>query len=479
MCCVIYKRYFPETKIEDCECLTDENIGEYEKWLENRVVNLDGNYLDNATALPGSLSTAALRDDTATPNLETFPEHTTALPNTLHWAKLVYTQTTLFSAYYDDRPNLSSLPSILVIGYQAKTHKRVSVYCLFKYKDGSTEVSSRRSIILEIDRCDQEKEFDKKNERQFLHIFHMCQLERGNEIPSHVALSHRRSCNVTTKFIPVSHNRPPSKMKFGVCVQTPAFQKSLHEFVTFIEMQILLGAQHITLYCTLDIEPSVVSNLKEMYPSYFLDIIDWPNMFHEKEPIHYYGEILAIHDCLYRNMYAFDYLVFVDLDEVLIPKRHEDWKTMLQEIDRPYIDSFIFVNTVYMQSVSPSNTAVESQTTTLSNCDQNIVPQYFTHFDRSVCEFPHFQRSKLIIKPELILDLNIHSVCTRLYDTTHYLVPTSSASSHHYRRIPTIECRKNRRTRKYETVYDDWMLKYASSLYSATNKLLCRSSELN
>ena len=461
MCGVLYKRYVHPATIKDCECLTDENVLEYEKWLEKQSTSGDS---DHSTVVPGSLSTTN-RSDTVTPNTEAVAlDYAPSPMKTLHWTKLVYTNTTVFSAYYDNRPKLSRLPSILVLGYQAKSYRASSLYCLFRYIDGSTECSARRSIILEMDNCNHQKEFDHKKEREFLHVFHMCQLKIGNEIPSHIALSHKNTCTTSTEFIPVFQYRPPSKINFGVCVQTPAFQKKLHEFVNFVEMHRLLGAEHITLY-TLDIEQSVLSNLQKMFPN-IIEIINWPrHQFYEKEPIHYYGEILAMHDCLYRNMYAVEYLVFVDLDEVLIPKRYKDLKSMMLEIDQPYIDSFVFVNSVFMKSSSIKST--------LTKCDQNVMPDYFTHFDRAKCEFLHFSRSKLIIKPELIFDTDIHGVCTRVGNTTHYLVPTSSASSHHYRKTPTIECRRNRKTRKYDSVYDDWMMKYTSSLYSSTNKIMC------
>ena len=62
--------------------------------------------------------------------------------------------------------------------------------------------------------------------------------------------------------------------------------------------------------------------------------------------LHYYGELLLMHDCLYRNMYAAKYLVFVDMDELILPIQHNNWTSMMKEIDTsPKIGAFVFLNT--------------------------------------------------------------------------------------------------------------------------------------
>ena len=198
-------------------------------------------------------------------------------------------------------------------------------------------------------------------------------------------------------------------------------------------MHRILGAQQLTFYI-MDIDQSIVKYLKTVYKGY-IQLIQWTKHLHEKEPIHYYGEILAIHDCMYRNKYSTTYVAFVDLDEALIPRRYKNWRTMLLEIDQPYIDSFVFINSVFIESPSV-NASITKSLNKMPKCEQNkYIPHYFRYFDEVKCDFHYFARSKLIVKPNLIFDMSIHEVCTRLGNTTHYFVPRTSALSQHYRTV--------------------------------------------
>ena len=426
-------------------------------------------------------------------NINPVDVHVTLLPNNSHdfdpqknitltyekyhltWTRVEPTLTNIFSAYYDERPAMNG-PSIVLPGYQWKKFRNESLHCLFRYKDGSTECSPRKSILKEMDACNEQKEFDKKRERQFLHVFHICTLEpiKRVEMPTHIALSSDRTCQQASSLIPIYKHRPNKKIDFGLCVQTPVFDKTAQEIVSFIELYRMLGVQFFTMYI-LDVDHSTLSFLRKTYggKNGILEMIHWTKNLHEKEPIHYYGEILAIHDCLYRNMHRVKYLTFVDLDEAIIPRRYPNWRSMLQEIDHFYIDSFIFANSVFMKTAPERINQNAINTWSSSLCDGVALPMYFTSFDRVKCVFHFFSRSKLIVKPELVVDTDIHGVCTRVSNTTHYLVPEDSAISQHYRLIPTIECRKNRKTRRYPVKYDDWMARYARPLLLAMRNKLC------
>jgi hypothetical protein len=56
----------------------------------------------------------------------------------------------------------------------------------------------------------------------------------------------------------------------------------------------------------------------------------------------------------------------------------------------------------------------------------------------------------------------------------HFFVPDDMANSHHYREKPTVECKKNRRKKTYDTTFDDHMKKYANVFLKAVSDKLCR-----
>jgi len=49
--------------------------------------------------------------------------------------------------------------------------------------------------------------------------------------------------------------------------------------------------------------------------------------------INYHGQILAMNECGYRQMYDAKYLLTQDIDEFVVPKTAKDWLTMLRLIN--------------------------------------------------------------------------------------------------------------------------------------------------
>jgi hypothetical protein len=59
----------------------------------------------------------------------------------------------------------------------------------------------------------------------------------------------------------------------------------------------------------------------------------WPKK-NEPVEIHYFAQLAALNDCLYRNMYVSKYVVFQDLDEFIIPRKQLTWTDMLQNLPK-------------------------------------------------------------------------------------------------------------------------------------------------
>ncbi len=50
-----------------------------------------------------------------------------------------------------------------------------------------------------------------------------------------------------------------------------------------------------------------------------VEILTWKLDLKSQEEIRTEGIFASLNDCLYRNMYKLDYLIFMDLDEYIIP----------------------------------------------------------------------------------------------------------------------------------------------------------------
>ena len=42
-------------------------------------------------------------------------------------------------------------------------------------------------------------------------------------------------------------------------------------------------------------------------------------------------ELISLNDCLYRNMYSYEYIALLDIDEVIVPLKHTNWGDMMKE----------------------------------------------------------------------------------------------------------------------------------------------------
>ncbi len=91
------------------------------------------------------------------------------------------------------------------------------------------------------------------------------------------------------------------------------------------EINRILGAEHFTVY-THSITDSLSKVLKEYIREGVAEVVDWKMpILSDRQSIRYYGQLVAMHDCLYRNMHTVKYLIFNDVDEVVVPRQHKNW----------------------------------------------------------------------------------------------------------------------------------------------------------
>ena len=389
--------------------------------------------------------------------------------------KTIGTAFNFISAYYDDR----SHPSIVVLGYDRfrDTESVQPVYCLYRYADSDIErCSTVPCARLQMDACNVFKEFNHGELYLYVHSFYVCRLSDSGRIPVAVRMSTSATCDPSTTLIPVYNQSKHTLVKadIGICVQTPVFKSSLNRLVSFIEMNRLLGIDVFTAYfIATDSTHNIMDFLRNKYGDVF-DVVVWNPVFSlDKSILHYHGEILAINDCLYRNIGRVNYLLFIDLDELIVAERHDNLKDMLKEIDTgSHLDSFVFRNFIFMESkVQPLKKTITKWRNDL--CCEAQLPIYLFHFNRVNCNFKYFTRSKLIVKPFHIKDIDIHGVCKRISNTTtHMLVPLEIGFLHHYRAKPTTECHKNPSTHVFDATVDTAMDKYAHRLINAINTVM-------
>ena len=183
---------------------------------------------------------------------------------------------------------------------------------------------------------------------------------------------------------------------FTVCV-APLYGDIPHaRIVEFMELSRLLGASHVTFY-DFDLSPQT-RRLIDYYVSVDrATLLPWQLTSSMDQLIWYHAQLIAVQDCLYRNMALSEYVVFMDLDEYIIPYSHADWHGLVRDIG-PDVSALqvhsVFVDP-YFQDKS-SGIEWDAELRTLAN----------TWRSRATSRV----RTKCMVRAQLVFEAGIHHV---------------------------------------------------------------------
>ncbi|ELU17124.1 hypothetical protein CAPTEDRAFT_228919 [Capitella teleta] len=363
--------------------------------------------------------------------------------------------TFVFSAYFDPR---TSPPSVRILG-MSKGMDPQKKFCQVWYQ-GQLEIYTAEYFIV-----------PETHDMTYAPSIHVCYLQRLMS-PSAVSLVNSK-CDEAAHLLSVTAPRAstPSHINFTVCV-TPLnfnFDKA-NELVEMIEMNRLLGAQRITFY-NYSSGPSVHRILDYYSEQGIVQVIPWqvpvavdtwPPDPKVQPQIHYFAQLLALNDCLYRHMFTSNYVVFTDLDEFIIPRDLTTWNEMMTSELPCYSGTgcYLFQNCFFRRDWEDDVTALTDKSV------QRLKLLTQLKMQREANIWPHFSRSKYIVKPRLIVQVGVHFVF-EFIDTRDYQceVPSNIALLHHYR-LWEDDLQKMRK------VPDNTTLRYKSALVSRVHNSL-------
>ena len=363
----------------------------------------------------------------------------------LHWTSLYGKHDNdsynFFSAYYDSRANPKQhRPAVIVMGYVHKEVRDIHFYCVLKYSNGSRSCSKEAAF----------RQFPTTCGNRILPEFQFfCKVGSDEEPPVSVQLSTSNTCEPQffSGEIPVRNRKYTSMTqvapkKIGVCVGGPLVQKLesptvIKNVVEFVEMSTALGVELIVLYVNeTQVDIKVLEFIWKHYPD-TVRTVGW-KAFDKWYPMHYHGQLLIISDCLYRVMYEVEYLAVIDLDEMIIPIKHNNLAEMVTAFgDKPMVASFKFQNAFF---VKPSKG--EPHVPPKFNCPANVtLAKYFTRTDRYRCYPGYSYRTKIMSRPRYIYEHSIHSVCQTVHGhKNNYDVPPHFGVLSHYRGTIPSDC---------------------------------------
>ncbi|XP_061074415.1 uncharacterized protein LOC133108730 [Conger conger] len=296
--------------------------------------------------------------------------------------------------------------------------------------------------------------------------------------PEYVAISskdqHRDSV-----FIPVRNQKLKSSgfdFNFTVCISTMFGNYSnLLQVVQSMEMYRLLGVGRVTVYKN-SCSPEVQRALDYYEARGFLEVVPWPvtslinvspgwRKSASPGDLHYYGQIPALNDCLYRNMYRTKYVALHDIDELILPLKVEDWNQLLERLERKYSSDkgFEFENHVFPISVSDEGDRYRPREW------ENVKGvNVLEHVHREPNIPGRFNNFKVITNPRLVFEATVHGFLHSLHGSVR--VSPDEAHLYHIRKGARPDLRPS------ELIKDDRIRHYSSRLLPAVSDVLKRIS---
>ena len=291
------------------------------------------------------------------------------------------------------------------------------------------------------------------------------------EVPKALLLSEHSDCSNPSSYISVfyekeGHSKP--KLDFVVCLHQPIYAMYNPEtLAAWFETNRALGAQKIIVYYQEDID-----NINHIVQKYvdegFVEVFGWYSNFTTKYD-NCYGQVLLMLDCLYRNMFTTKYLIFHDLDELIIPQKDPTWHGMMKTLDGPAARQkaqfkFCFVYLHDDQAVMPMDDISDIQ-----GCSAlTDIPVIFKRTKRSARVDCKTAKWKTIVKPQFIKWMEVHSA-KGVAGYSMLGVPTNTGVMYHSR-INDFK--------KGEAAVDDFILhKYMKSVMTNLVQKFCTQSQ--
>lgn len=233
----------------------------------------------------------------------------------------VWQNALMYSAFWDGRHNdfdnahNATWLRIMTILPSGRRLKRRVVSCLFQI-DGKYVTSELQYY-----------EMCENHNKDYGGYILSCQVpEEIKQRPCSVMVQEGSTPNPdgTTRIPVYSTDQRSLRYKYGICVSPVFGSVDPRKLVEFIELSRLLGAEKITFY-----DANISNGLKALLKYYeeqgLVQSVPWLLDSSIAKRIWYHGQLVALQDCLYRNMGSVDMVAINDIDEFIIPRRHTLW----------------------------------------------------------------------------------------------------------------------------------------------------------
>lgn len=196
--------------------------------------------------------------------------------------------------------------------------------------------------------------WDYKTRKVFTPLLLSCPLTGSLYGPSIVSIVSEPCDDPTNAFtIEPSHSTVQYERKFTICVKDMKFNNDISQsLIEWIETNKILGVDKIDIYID-----SITKDSEDVLLHYRKD--GYIRLFHV--PINHKPErslwqrrrdhIITYNDCLYRNIRESEYIVPLDIDEIVLPKIANTWPELLRRLSEkgydPSKESGVLIQNVF------------------------------------------------------------------------------------------------------------------------------------
>ena len=316
----------------------------------------------------------------------------------------------VLSAFFDNRsPNVTYIRILALVPDNAPIQ---DVFCHVK-KTAADTIPIKPKIV----------KLRPGNSTTYASAMLLCDVHRivnRNPCKVHLSLDKQHSADDNSIFL---HLLPLTERKFtktfGVCPPPVWGFITITRFVEFIELSKLLGADQVFFYVFSGTAKNVLDNdqisrVMEYYDEHDVSVThySWDLPVGHKD-VWQYGRMLAMHHCLYTNMYKFKYLMFNDMDEFIVPQGTSNWNSIMNALDTPNTGEFSFETAYFIPEISESIISINSLFRT---------------------EATDTVKTKGIIKPQTVAQLGVYNVKEWAIPNTYSSkISKENALVHHYR----------------------------------------------
>ena len=254
-------------------------------------------------------------------------------------------------------------------------------------------------------------------------------------------------------FVWITDSKTRKLSEFTVCLHSPFDFKTdkASGIIEWIELNRIMGGDQFILYnYSSTSENDAVLNLYQKRG--LVDIIQW-NLPAQAD-IHYLGQVAAMTDCLYRSFYSSKFIVYLDLDEFIIPRKHNirNWSELIRT--QPERCAYIIRCTVYPVSEGYSDVQFDGRDSALKYKLSTLLVQ-----SRQNYTYGSKDRSKFILRTDCMEVVGVHLLQKyRTKQPSEMTVDTKDALLHHYREGYPLFVRRG------YSIIDSFMTHYAKEL---------------